>query len=243
MTPLHRAVMGTTNRFLGKVFVLAALTVVALHVHARPRTMAEMKSAAEKALAPSCLQQRVTANREMRLMEMRQGVAVMGRDGGGFAVVATDDVAVQHHAVALLREEEVVAGVVLPEHAQRNLPVVAVFVLLFAQEAARIWRTLAPDAGSCCGMKKDSPRLSVILPTYNCEAFLTQTLENVLLQLTEDCELIVVDDGSTDDTSRILKDYEGLRENIRIVCNEHSGASGARNKGLELAELAPREVF
>ena len=83
--------MGTTNRFLGRVFVLAALTVVALHVHARPRTMAEMKSAAEKALAPSCLQQRVTANREMRLMEMRQGVAVMGRDGGGFAVVATDD--------------------------------------------------------------------------------------------------------------------------------------------------------
>lgn len=83
--------MGTTIRFLGKLLLSAALTVVALHVAARPRTMAEMRAAAEKALAPSSPQQRVKANKEMRLMEMRQGVAVMGRDGGGFAVVATDD--------------------------------------------------------------------------------------------------------------------------------------------------------
>ena len=79
------------------------------------------------------------------------------------------------------------------------------------------------------------PVLSIIIPAYNCEKFIAQCLDSVLAQLPEDCELIVVDDGSTDDTSRILKDYEGLRENIRIVCNEHSGASGARNKGLELA--------
>ena len=106
---------------------------------------------------------------------------------------------------------------------------------LASQEAARIWRALAPDAGSCCGMKKDSPRLSVILPTYNCEAFLTQTLENVLLQLTEDCELIVVDDGSSDASAEILKRYEGRKENLRIAYRDHAGVSGARNYGLDLA--------
>ena len=83
--------MGTIRRFLGRTFMLAALTVVALHIHARPRTMAEMKTAAQKALASSSTQQRVKGNKEMRLVEMRQGVAVMGCDGGGFAVVATDD--------------------------------------------------------------------------------------------------------------------------------------------------------
>ena len=81
----------------------------------------------------------------------------------------------------------------------------------------------------------DSLLLSVILPAYNCEAFLTQTLENVLLQLTEDCELIVVDDGSSDATAEILKRYEGRKENLRIAYRDHAGVSGARNHGLDLA--------
>ena len=61
--------------------------------------------------------------------------------------------------------------------------------------------------------RTDLPRLSIILPTYNCEAFLAQTLDSILFQLPEDDELIVIDDGSQDSTAEILKRYEGEREN------------------------------
>ena len=84
----------------------------------------------------------------------------------------------------------------------------------------------------------DSLLLSIILPAYNCEAFLTQTLESVLTQLTEDCELVVVDDGSLDGTAEILKRYEGRKENLQIAYRDHAGASGARNHGLDLARGA-----
>ena len=80
-----------------------------------------------------------------------------------------------------------------------------------------------------------APLLSVILPAYNCESYLTQTLESVLSQLTDDCELIVVDDGSSDATAEILKQYEGVKENLQIACRDHAGVSGARNHGLDMA--------
>ena len=80
-----------------------------------------------------------------------------------------------------------------------------------------------------------APLLSVILPAYNCESYLTQTLESVLSQLTDDCELIVVDDGSSDATAEILKQYEGVKENLQIAYRDHAGVSGARNHGLDMA--------
>ena len=70
---------------------------------------------------------------------------------------------------------------------------------------------------------RTAPLLSVILPAYNCESYLTQTLESVLSQLTDDCELIVVDDGSSDATAEILKQYEGVKENLRIAYRDHAG--------------------
>ena len=85
---------------------------------------------------------------------------------------------------------------------------------------------------------RDSLLLSIILPAYNCEAFLAQTLESVLPQLKEDCELVVVDDGSLDGTAEILKRYEGRKENLQIAYRDHAGASGARNHGLDLARGA-----
>lgn len=83
--------------------------------------------------------------------------------------------------------------------------------------------------------RTDFPRLSIILPAYNCEAFLAQTLDSILLRLPEDYELIVIDDGSQDSTVEILKRYEGVRKNLLIAYYDHAGASGARNHGLDLA--------
>lgn len=81
----------------------------------------------------------------------------------------------------------------------------------------------------------DIPRLSIILPAYNCEAFLAQTLDSILPRLPEDYELIVVDDGSQDGTAEVLKRYEGKKGNLLIAYYDHGGASVARNHGLDLA--------
>ena len=78
--------------------------------------------------------------------------------------------------------------------------------------------------------------LSVIIPTYNCETYLDECLGSVLGQLPADYELIVVDDGSTDGTVSKLASYNGKYNNLRFVCCEHKGASGARNTGLEMAK-------
>ncbi len=79
-------------------------------------------------------------------------------------------------------------------------------------------------------------RLSIIIPTYQCGSFFADTLNILMKELPGDCELILVDDGSTDDTPEILQRYDQLYDNIRISLCAHRGASGARNTGLTLAE-------
>lgn len=79
---------------------------------------------------------------------------------------------------------------------------------------------------------KNSYLLSIIVPAYNCEAYLRECLQSVLDQLEDHIELIVSDDGSTDGTAGILAEYEDRQENIKVLYNAHKGASGARNAGL-----------
>ena len=79
--------------------------------------------------------------------------------------------------------------------------------------------------------------LSVIVPTFNCASYLDECLGSVLEQLPEDCELVVVDDGSTDGTTSMLTSYEAY-DNVRVRYCEHKGASGARNVGLAAASGA-----
>jgi glycosyltransferase involved in cell wall biosynthesis len=76
------------------------------------------------------------------------------------------------------------------------------------------------------------PSVSVIVPTYNCAAFLDESLGSVLPQVAADGEVIVVDDGSTDDTGRVLARYG---DRIRVVRMDHGGLAAARNAGLDAA--------
>ena len=78
------------------------------------------------------------------------------------------------------------------------------------------------------------PLLTVIVPAYNCVDYLDECLGSVLCQLTADCELVVVDDGSTDGTANALPPYEA-RDNVKVLYREHGGASAARNAGLAAA--------
>ena len=76
------------------------------------------------------------------------------------------------------------------------------------------------------------PLVSVVIPTYNRCEWLSRAIDSVLGQTYTRFELIVVDDGSTDETSDLLKAYG---RNIRVIRQENTGVSGARNAGIRTA--------
>ena len=76
-------------------------------------------------------------------------------------------------------------------------------------------------------------KVSVVIPTYNRQRLVQDTIDAVLRQTFEDFELIVIDDGSTDDTRQALQDRYGAR--IRYEYQENQGESVARNHGIALA--------
>ncbi|MGC4097217.1 MAG: glycosyltransferase family A protein [Nitrospira sp.] len=77
------------------------------------------------------------------------------------------------------------------------------------------------------------PRVSVIIPTWNRESFVVKAIDSVLDQSFTDFEVIVIDDGSTDDTRRDLQKYIN---SIRYIYQENAGVSAARNAGIRLAQ-------
>ena len=77
--------------------------------------------------------------------------------------------------------------------------------------------------------------LSIIIPTYNCGAFIKDTLNQISDILPENCELVLVDDGSEDNTAELITEFAKGHSNITVSCNEHKGVSGARNAGIENA--------
>ena len=74
--------------------------------------------------------------------------------------------------------------------------------------------------------------ISVVIPTYNRSAFLKEVIESVLKQTYQSFELIVVDDGSTDDTAGVLSRYA---DKISSLSMNHGGPSAARNHGIQAA--------
>ena len=76
------------------------------------------------------------------------------------------------------------------------------------------------------------PLVSVIIPSYNYARFLPQALQSVLTQSYPHTEIIVVDDGSTDDTSKILVNYG---ERIKVLRKPNGGLPAARNSGVEIS--------
>jgi glycosyltransferase involved in cell wall biosynthesis len=76
------------------------------------------------------------------------------------------------------------------------------------------------------------PTVSVTIPTYNCAAYIGPTLDSVLAQTYRDFEIVVVDDGSTDDTRAVLDRY---RDAVRVVAQTNGGVGAARNAGVRHA--------
>ena len=80
-----------------------------------------------------------------------------------------------------------------------------------------------------------TPKVSVIIPVYNVEPYLRQCLNSVINQTLKEIEIICVDDGSTDASLEILKEYAAKDKRITVLKQQNLHAGVARNAGLAVA--------
>ncbi|MFM6210111.1 glycosyltransferase family 2 protein, partial [Planktothrix sp.] len=88
-------------------------------------------------------------------------------------------------------------------------------------------------------MLSSSPQVSVIIPVYNGEHYISQAIDSVLSQTDSNYEMIIVDDGSTDNTYQIIQHYiEKCQEPdlIRYIFQSNQGVAAARNQGIQIAK-------
>jgi glycosyltransferase involved in cell wall biosynthesis len=79
------------------------------------------------------------------------------------------------------------------------------------------------------------PLISTIVPVFNCEKYIGEALESVLSQKYHPIEIIIIDDGSTDDTSLVIEQFM-LRHPIHYVYQDNQGLAVSRNAGISLAK-------
>jgi len=85
-------------------------------------------------------------------------------------------------------------------------------------------------------MSDRQPTISVIIPAYNAANFISQTIESVLKQTFTDFELLVIDDGSTDDTLAVANQYALGDRRIQVLSQTNRGVSATRNHGVQIAK-------
>lgn len=86
-------------------------------------------------------------------------------------------------------------------------------------------------------MKEQNSKVSVVMPVYNAAGFLSESISGVLQQSYSNLQLIVVDDGSKDESLDILKFFEKQDDRILVVSmSQNVGVACARNRGIELAD-------
>lgn len=78
-------------------------------------------------------------------------------------------------------------------------------------------------------------KVSIIVPVYNIERLLPRCIDSILAQTYKDFELILVDDGSPDNSGKICDEYAGTDKRIKVVHKQNGGVSSARNAGLDQA--------
>ena len=79
------------------------------------------------------------------------------------------------------------------------------------------------------------PEISIIVPVYNVEKFLMRCVESLRNQILQELEIILVDDGSTDESGKICDDLERKDQRIRVIHKQNEGQGIARNSGIEIA--------
>ena len=86
-------------------------------------------------------------------------------------------------------------------------------------------------------MKNNSPKVSIILPTYNRAHIIEKAIQSVLNQTYQDFEIIIIDDGSKDDTKKIIRGFQEKDNRIKYIrFEENKGAAAARNAGIKMSK-------
>ena len=78
-------------------------------------------------------------------------------------------------------------------------------------------------------------KISIIVPIYNSERFIADCIESLINQTYQNIEIILIDDGSSDNSYEICKKYQSLDSRIILISQVNSGVSIARNKGIKVA--------
>lgn len=80
------------------------------------------------------------------------------------------------------------------------------------------------------------PKISVVIPVYNAGQYISRCLDSILVQkYAGELEIICVDDGSTDNSAQIIREYANHNSNIRVISQSNKGAAAARNSGMDAA--------
>ena len=81
----------------------------------------------------------------------------------------------------------------------------------------------------------ENPKISIIVPVYNAERYLHRCIDSILAQTFRDFELLLIDDGSKDNSGYICDEYAEKDERVKVWHKENGGVSSARNVGLDNA--------
>ena len=84
-------------------------------------------------------------------------------------------------------------------------------------------------------MSVENPEITVIVPAYNAGQYLADCIESILAQSFADWEMVIVDDGSSDDTGKTADEYAAKDGRIKVIRQANQGVSQARNSGLDIA--------
>jgi glycosyltransferase involved in cell wall biosynthesis len=78
--------------------------------------------------------------------------------------------------------------------------------------------------------------VSIIMPAYNAENYLTRSIQSIQAQTYDNWELLIVDDGSSDRTREVAAAFSQKDERVKLLCNQHGGTARARNTALDVAQ-------
>ena len=81
-----------------------------------------------------------------------------------------------------------------------------------------------------------NPQISVIVPIYNVEKYLAKCIDSIINQTLTNIEIILVNDGSTDNSRKIIDKYDKKDSRIKVIHKKNGGQGSARNAGLDIAK-------